>query len=65
MKKISFNNFLKFSLLIGFFFFYSFSFSETLIKSHGISSFGNLKYSNNCCVEVYKFMLITLNEEFL
>ena len=47
MKKISFNNFFKFFLLIGFLFFSSFSFSETLIKSHGISSFGNLKYSKN------------------
>ena len=47
MKKISFNNFFKFFLLIGFLFFSSFGFSETLIKSHGISSFGNLKYSNN------------------
>ena len=47
MEKISFNNFFKFFLLIGFLFFSSFGFSETLIKSHGISSFGNLKYSNN------------------
>ena len=47
MKKISLNNFIKFFLIFGFIFFCSFSFSENLIKSHGISSFGNLKYKEN------------------
>ena len=47
MKKISLNNFIKFFLIFGLIFFCSFSFSENLIKSHGISSFGNLKYKEN------------------
>ncbi|MFL2802477.1 MAG: extracellular solute-binding protein [Paracoccaceae bacterium] len=47
MKKFGLNNFLYFIIIFGFIFFSSFSFSDSLIKSHGISSFGNLKYPEN------------------